>query len=351
MVASTSESQASGDGLVEGAKVKARFAGRGKHYPGTIEAVNADGTFAIRYDDGDKEAKAKREHVRLVDAPSTPAPAVGAKVEAQFHGKGTFVPGTIEAVNADGTFAILYEDGDKEADAKREHVKFLDAPRLDAASSPAGGGAAAASTDLVKLPPGEPGESAIEQLRAERDAAAQRAELAAIAAEVARAAAAESAAIERERAATARFVEARQEYERRVLQLQNEVEEAAAIAQQQQQRAHSLPPGLATPGASPTAAAAEPSIATSSAGPTPAPTSTAGLTPAPTSTAGLTPAPMSTASEIPVSREPSSFARSSVETDALCGESSSDDPQSRLDEHFKGLDSPDVKFHSYKSLL
>ena len=52
-----------------------------------------------------------------------------------------------------------------------------------------------------------------------------------------------------------------------------------------------------------------------------------------------------------MSREPSSLARGSVETDALCGESSSDDPQSRLDEHFKGLDSPDVKFHSYKSLL
>ena len=36
---------------------------------------------------------------------------VGARVEAKFGSKGKFYPGKIEAVNADGTFAILYEDG------------------------------------------------------------------------------------------------------------------------------------------------------------------------------------------------------------------------------------------------
>ena len=43
------------DGLVAGAKVEAKFGGKGKFYPGKIEAVNADGTFAILFDDGDKE--------------------------------------------------------------------------------------------------------------------------------------------------------------------------------------------------------------------------------------------------------------------------------------------------------
>ena len=59
------------DGLVKGAKVEAKFGGKGKFYPGTIQKVNADGTFAILFDDGDKEPKALREHVKLVGAPST----------------------------------------------------------------------------------------------------------------------------------------------------------------------------------------------------------------------------------------------------------------------------------------
>ena len=54
-------------GLVAGAKVEAKFGGKGKFYPGKIEAVNADGTFAILFDDGDKEPKALRENVKLVD--------------------------------------------------------------------------------------------------------------------------------------------------------------------------------------------------------------------------------------------------------------------------------------------
>ena len=98
------------DGLVAGAKVEAKFGGRGKFYPGTIEATNPDGTFAILFDDGDKEPKALREHVKLVGAPSTPAPAAapatpaaapassggatalaaGAKGEAKLGGRGSF---------------------------------------------------------------------------------------------------------------------------------------------------------------------------------------------------------------------------------------------------------------------
>ena len=49
-----------------GAAVEAKFGGRGKFYPGKIEAVNADGTFVILFDDGDKEPIATREEIKLV---------------------------------------------------------------------------------------------------------------------------------------------------------------------------------------------------------------------------------------------------------------------------------------------
>ena len=52
--------------LVAGAKVEAKLGGKGKWYPGKIEAVNGDGTFAILFDDGDKEPSAKAADVRAV---------------------------------------------------------------------------------------------------------------------------------------------------------------------------------------------------------------------------------------------------------------------------------------------
>ena len=73
--AATTAAPAGSGGLKAGAKVEAKFGGKGKWYPGTIEAVNADGTFAILFDDGEKEPSAKPEDVRLVGAPSTPVPA------------------------------------------------------------------------------------------------------------------------------------------------------------------------------------------------------------------------------------------------------------------------------------
>ena len=51
--------------------------------------------------------------------------SVGAKVEAKFGGKGKFYPGTIEAANPDGTFAVLFDDGNKEPSAKPEHFKHI----------------------------------------------------------------------------------------------------------------------------------------------------------------------------------------------------------------------------------
>ena len=130
------------NGLVAGAKVEAKFGGRGKFYPGTIEAANPDGTFAILFDDGDKEPSAKPEHIKLVGGSppkpaSAPAPAaassssgsfsVGAKVECKFGRKGNWYPGVIEAENGDGTYAVLFDDGDKEPKAKPENLRPLGA--------------------------------------------------------------------------------------------------------------------------------------------------------------------------------------------------------------------------------
>ena len=54
------------DGCVAkvGDRVLARFKGRARWYPGVVCAANADGTFAIDYDDGDQEKHVLGRHIR-----------------------------------------------------------------------------------------------------------------------------------------------------------------------------------------------------------------------------------------------------------------------------------------------
>lgn len=51
--------------LSAGARVEAKYGGEGKWFPGTIRAVNADDTFAVRIDDGDDDASVKPQHIQL----------------------------------------------------------------------------------------------------------------------------------------------------------------------------------------------------------------------------------------------------------------------------------------------
>ena len=47
--------------LREGDAVEADYGGRGKYFSGKISMVRSDGTYDIRYDDGDSERRVKRE--------------------------------------------------------------------------------------------------------------------------------------------------------------------------------------------------------------------------------------------------------------------------------------------------
>ena len=53
-------------------QVEARFGGEEDWYPGTVKAVNADGTYQIAYDDGDEEDSVAPEYVRLRPASRRP---------------------------------------------------------------------------------------------------------------------------------------------------------------------------------------------------------------------------------------------------------------------------------------
>jgi hypothetical protein len=47
----------------EGDKVEARRKGSGKHYPDKIERDNGDGTFGVKFDDGDRDKNCPADHI------------------------------------------------------------------------------------------------------------------------------------------------------------------------------------------------------------------------------------------------------------------------------------------------
>ena len=60
-----------GSSFAPGDRVEARFNGLG-YYPATVKKDNGDDTYALEYDDGDKEDAAKAEHIKAMSGPARP---------------------------------------------------------------------------------------------------------------------------------------------------------------------------------------------------------------------------------------------------------------------------------------
>ena len=102
----------------EGDAVEADFRGRGRYYAGKITSVREDGSYDILYEDGDAEACVAPESVRRrSEKPEAARPETGEpalSVGDAVWAK-TYYPGAIEKVHEDATYDILYEDGEREA--------------------------------------------------------------------------------------------------------------------------------------------------------------------------------------------------------------------------------------------
>ena len=115
-----------------GDAVDARYRGRAKTYPGAIERVHEDATYDILYEDGEREARVAEALIS-----KRALFAVGAAVEANYRGKGTYYPGQITALNDDGTFGVLYDDGEGELGVPAALVRARTAAAPAPAPAPA----------------------------------------------------------------------------------------------------------------------------------------------------------------------------------------------------------------------
>lgn len=114
--------------LLEGDEVEARYKGGRKWFPGVIRTVNRDGTYEVQYKDGDREHSVDRGLIRGKDARGIDSLSYGVdvritgdesfvvddEVEARFRGRSRWLKATVERKNRDGTYHLLYADGDEE---------------------------------------------------------------------------------------------------------------------------------------------------------------------------------------------------------------------------------------------
>jgi hypothetical protein len=129
-----------GDDLAEGSKVEARYRGGSRYYKGKITRKRLNGTFDILYDDGEKEMGVDKEMIKSAGGGGGSARksksrmdsdddmggddlAEGSKVEARYRGGSRYYKGKITRKRLNGTFDILYDDGEKEMGVDKEMIK------------------------------------------------------------------------------------------------------------------------------------------------------------------------------------------------------------------------------------
>jgi hypothetical protein len=106
-----------------GDKVDAYIRSKGKYYPGMIENINKNNdTYDIRYDDDKIEPRVEIKLIRRIFDSVPKGNSIlekGDKVEAYMKNKGKYYPGKIIRVRDDGTYDIKYDNGETE-----EHVEI-----------------------------------------------------------------------------------------------------------------------------------------------------------------------------------------------------------------------------------
>lgn len=124
------------DRLVIGTEVEAQYRGKSQFYSGKIIRCRYDGSYDIQYDDGDRELGVARELIRTPVTTKNPhhlrSPekqidtflSIGTEIEAKYRGTNRYCPGKILRKRFDGTFDILYDDGERELGVSKSMIRM-----------------------------------------------------------------------------------------------------------------------------------------------------------------------------------------------------------------------------------
>ena len=123
------------DGISKGDRVEAKVKGWTKYYKGEITSENRDGTYDIKFDDGERKSGVKSSQIKskkkirnhhLVVAVMMKVMQMamminikrGDRVEAKVSGWTKYYSGEITRVNRDGTYDIKFDDGERKSGVK-----------------------------------------------------------------------------------------------------------------------------------------------------------------------------------------------------------------------------------------
>ena len=123
-----------GSGTFEyGDKVTARCRGSSRYYPGKVHSINSDGTYDIKFDDGDRDRSVPEKSIKSKnqerkaesdrDDSDGDKIGVGDKVEAMYKSSKRYYPGKIHAKNRNGTFVIKFNDGERDREVPKLNIK------------------------------------------------------------------------------------------------------------------------------------------------------------------------------------------------------------------------------------
>jgi uncharacterized protein (DUF2147 family) len=137
----------SSDIFFVGEKVEAPFKGSSKSFPGKVIVDNKDGTYAIKFEDGDEDPRVPESKIRRIGDPNSAMKGsvsasstsgasahtyrMGEKIEARYNGGMTWLSGQILSIDRDGKYDIRYENGREERKVEPRYVR----PRSDISAS------------------------------------------------------------------------------------------------------------------------------------------------------------------------------------------------------------------------
>merc|ERR1711988_1239448 len=91
----------------------------GEYFPGVIQKINLNGTYLIKFDDGDEIDNVKES--QIIPKANEMQLAAGDSVTADCDW-GEYYNGVIQKVNENGTYLIAFEDGDEVDNVRRTQI-------------------------------------------------------------------------------------------------------------------------------------------------------------------------------------------------------------------------------------
>ena len=136
----SNQSMKSPSKFLKGAKVEALYNDKDVYYPGVIGVDRGNGTYDVHYDDGEIELNVKEILIRLLilSPPAKPRATslfkISQRVEACYRAQDTWYPGKIVVDREDGTYDVLYDDGENEERVREDLIREDSTPPVVAAS-------------------------------------------------------------------------------------------------------------------------------------------------------------------------------------------------------------------------